>query len=274
MTSVELAPLSKTGLRLPSPLMTAVGCFGPHIDYHGLADVESLGAVVIGPLTARPRRGASPPRAVRVPGGVLLHSGLANPGIAASVRQYGRAWRRSAVPVIAHVATIDVHDTTTCCERLNDVPGIAGVELGFADSTTIEEMDDFIAAARVCCTLPLIARLPLFRAQEICTLIAACGVDAFTVAAPPRGSAWDPSSGRLITGRLYGHFVQPLALHAVHAVLDQVTVPVIGCGGIFETQDALDLLRAGAAAVQVDAAVWHSPWSVSEIARGVAAATG
>ena len=76
--AIELAPNHKTGMTLANPVMPAAGCFGFGTEFADLLDITGLGAIVVGPFTARPRRGAEPPRAVPLADGVLVHTALAN----------------------------------------------------------------------------------------------------------------------------------------------------------------------------------------------------
>jgi len=277
VASIELAPNHKIGLLLANPVMPAAGCYGLGTEYSRLAEVEMLGAVIVGPITARSRRGAEPPRTLSIPGGALLHTGLANRGAAAIVRRYARAWASSPVPVIAHVAGTTPDETASCCERLSAVDSVAGIELGLPDTLTqssepADFLDDaaaIIRAARAAARQPLIVRLPLNWAGALCESAVDAGADALTVAAPPRGSAWHEHGGRFITGRLYGPFVLPLALHALRRVAGLVSVPLIGCGGIHSTKDALAFLRAGAVAIQVGGAIWRDPTCLARIARSL-----
>ncbi len=272
--AVDLAPGHKTGLTLANPVMPAAGCFGFGSEYAGLVNVRALGAIVVGPVTARPRRGAEPPRAVPLPlvsggvRGVLIHAGLANPGIAAAVRTHARAWARSPVPVIVHVAGTSPDEAVACCRRLSSVEAVSGIELGLPATADFYEVEAIIHAARDESRPPLIVRLPLASAGTLCEVAVDAGADALTVAAPPRGTMW--YSGRFVTGRLYGPFVLPLALHAVRRVAELATVPIIGCGGIHSAEDGAAFLRAGAKAIQVGGALWHDPSSVAHIARSLA----
>ena len=291
MTSIDLAPNHKAGLTLANPVMPAAGCFGLGTEYARLVEVETLGAVVVGPVTAAPRRGAAPPRTLPVPGGVLLHTGLDNPGIAAVLRRQARAWARLPVPVIVHVAATSSDETAACCRRLSGVEAIAGIELGLPDTANgwrawlrgraedmpESEVSEFLAdvsatiqAAHAAASQPLIVRLPLAWADAVCEAAVESGADALTVAAPPRGAAWHEPSGRFISGRLYGPFVLPLALCALRRVAELVPVPIIGCGGIHSAGDALAFLRAGAAAIQVGGALWRDPACIARIARSLA----
>lgn len=297
--TIELAPNHKTGLALANPVMPAVGCFGFGTEYARLVKTEALGAVVVGPVTAGPRRGASPPRIAPTPGGVLLHTGLANPGIGAAIRRYARAWSRSPVPVIVHVAGTSPDEAASCCHRLASVETVAGIELGLPDTTgssaepsgqaagrgLAKALDDALAiiqAAHAAARQPLIVRLPLVGASSLCEAAVEAGASALTIAAPPRGTVWLSAStapdgvlskpmwresrGRFITGRLYSPSVLPLALRSIRQVAALVSVPLIGCGGIYSAADAQAFLHAGATAVQVGAAVWRDPSCLARIA--------
>jgi len=265
--TIDLAPNHKAGLVLANPVMPAAGCFGLGTEYARLVEVEALGALVVGPLTAHPRRGAESPRLVPTPGGVLLHTGLANPGLSAVLRRYARVWARSPVPVIVHVAGTAPDEVASCCRRLAGLETIAGLELGLPDTGDPDEATAIIQAAHASAGQPLIVRLPLVWADALCQAAVEAGADALTVAAPPRGTAWYAPGNHFITGRLYGPFVLPLALRALRRVAALVSVPLVGCGGIHTVEDAQAFLRAGAAAVQIDGAVWRDPACLAHVAR-------
>ena len=274
---VQLAPNHKAGLALQNAVMPAAGCFGLGTEYGRLVDAEALGAIVVGPVTAQPRRGANPPRTMPIPGGVLLHTGLANPGVATVVRRYARRWARCPVPVIVHVAGTSPEEAAACCRRLSGVETVSGIELGLPDtasssigSTGVDPLDDAIAIIQAACanaSQPFIVRLPLVDAPALCEAAVEAGADALTVAAPPRGTTWHASEGRFVTGRLYGPFVLPLALRALRLVAELVPVPLIGCGGIHDVEDATAFLQAGATAIQVSGGLWHDPACLARIAR-------
>ncbi len=269
MSAVELAPEHKVGLTLPNPVLPAAGCFGFGQEYAGLVELEALGGVVFGPVTHRPRRGSEPPRLVPFAGGVLVHTGLANPGAGALVRRARRAWGRIPVPIIVHVVATAPDEVSACCEQLGALEQVAGLELGIADDATPEEVAQLIGAARAGAGQPLLARLPLHSAGLLCGPAVEAGASALTIGAAPRGTLYDAGSGAFVTGRLYGPLVLGLALRALRQVRKAMAVPLIGCGGIHSIEDARALLRAGAVAVQVDSALWRDPGSLSAMARAL-----
>lgn len=266
--TIELGPDHKTGLQLASPVMTAAGCYGLGSEYQGLVDVRALGAVVVGPVTMHPRTGAPPPRAIPLRGGILLHTGLANPGLRKVLQRESRAWARSPVPVILHLAATTPGEVTVACRLLDDTGAIAALELGLSDTTEPGEAMALVrAAAAAYGRGPLLVRLPLDSARRLAAVAVEAGAHALTVAAPPRGTALH--AGRPVTGRLYGRFVHPLALRALRQMREEVRVPLIGCGGIYAPEDALAFLHAGALAVQLDGVIWQDPSSAARIAREV-----
>ena len=271
MSAVELAPEHKVGLTLPNPCMPAAGCYGFGQEYSGLVEEGALGAVVFGPVTARPHRGSEPPRLVEIPGGVLVHTGLANPGAATLARRARRVWGRLTVPVIVHIVATSPDEVATCCGQLSALDMVAGFELGLADDATPQEATQLVAAARTRAGQPLLVRLPLHSAEGLCRAAVEAGASALTVGAAPRGTLVPAASSGFITGRLYGPFVLPLALRALRRVRRAVEVPLVGCGGIHTIEDARAFLRAGAAAIQVDSALWRDPSSLAHIARALAA---
>ena len=261
---------SKSDLSLRNPLLVAAGCYGLGTEYRGLLAVERLGAVIVGPVTMRARPGAAPPRAVPLPGGLLLHTGLDNPGLSVVLRRFARAWARIPTAVIFHLAATTPGEVAAAGLRLSGVDALVAVELGLPDGADPDEVAALVGAARSALTLPLLVRLPLSSAVWLAEAAVEGGADALTVGAPPRGTA--VHEGRFVTGRLYGPLVHPLALRALRQVAGSVKVPLIGCGGVYSTADARAFLQAGAVAVQVDAALWRDPAGVGRMAQELAAA--
>lgn len=267
--NIELAPLHVTGLQIANPIMVSAGCYGLGTEYRGLVELDMLGAIVVGPVTMRARRGTGRPRSLPITGGVLLHTGLANPGLPATLKRYTRAWAGSPVPVILHIAATTPEETATACERVDGVAAVAAIELGLASHISPSEATTLVsAAAESYGNGPLVVRLPLENAVQLAEHVVKGGAHTLTIGAPPRGTA--QYRGQWITGRLYGPFVLPFALRALREVVDRVTVPLIACGGVYEHSGAIALLEAGASAIQIDGALWKDPSTPMRIAQSIA----
>ncbi|CAG1012097.1 dihydroorotate dehydrogenase (NAD+) catalytic subunit [Anaerolineae bacterium] len=257
----------KQTLTLHNPVMGASGAFGFGGEYAKLVELDLLGAWVTNPISLNPRRPASGTRIIPLDSGVLVHTGLPNPGLYKAFRQYGTRWKNSPVPVIVHLIGTSPEEISECAIILEGHEEIAAIEIGLNDSAAYREVRAIVGAARSKTQLPILVQLPLASAPLVALPAFEAGADALVIAAPPRGTARDPLTGRLIGGRLYGPPVKAQALRATGLIASQVKAPIIGCGGIHSPDDARDYLEAGAAAVQIDSVVWVRPALVSLIAR-------
>ena len=266
---IELTRSGKNPLAIENPVMPAAGTFGfDGAAYRDLLDLAKLGAIVTNPITWGPRRVARGTRVVPLPAGVLVHTGLPNPGMKRTIARYRARWARSLAPVIVHVVATSPAEVALCAAALESCEGVVGIELGLHDQATPDDIAAIVGAASES-TLPALVRVPLYSAVESARAAAEAGAGGLVVAAPPRGTARDPESGQLVGGRVYGPWLKAQALRAVGQIARLVDAPVIGCGGIHSPDDARDFLEAGAVAVQVDTATWVQPRLLEVIARNL-----
>lgn len=265
--TIEITRPGKTALEVTTPVMTAAGTFGYGEVYRDFINIDKLGAIVTSPITYDAWNPATGTRVVPLDAGVLMHTGLPNPGLNKALRRYRNLWKLLPVPVVLHlVATTEDHIRKSAA-RLDEEDAIAAIELGLNDDISWEEAEAFISAAVSRTDKPVLARLPPSDAYEIAEAADGAGAGALVVTGPPRGTARDPFSGQLVTGRIYGPLVKPVVLHMVGRIARRVEAPVIGAGGIHTAQDARDFLDAGAVAVQVDSVTWIQPKMLETIAR-------
>jgi dihydroorotate dehydrogenase (NAD+) catalytic subunit len=247
-------------LTFDPPWMNAAGSLGFAPDRHGPVDLARLGAFVSHPISLEKRSPAHGARYLAYPGGFLLHTGYPNPGLRTAIRRYGDQWGRSPVPVLVHLLCQHVEELSQAVQRLEGLPGVAGIELGLPPEIEAGQAKALAQAAAG--ELPVIVRLPLERAVELAAALTKNDLQTESLAAfslgPPRGLLPTPDGG-LGRGRLYGPGVFPLALATVKA-LSAFGVPVIGAGGVYRMEQAEAMLRAGAAAVQLDAVLWRGGW--------------
>lgn len=266
--TIEITRPGKQSLILDTPVMNAAGILANGDVYRGLIQIEKLGALVTNPVTYQPWHPATGTRVIPLDAGVLVHTGLPNRGISKTLAEYRTAWDKLPVPIILHVVATTVEHVTKCAARIDAEHCIDAIELGLSDDLGWETAVDLVSAAVKRMEKPVLVRLPLQDAYELAQPVADAGADALVVSAPPRGTARDPYSGRLMPGRIYGPLVKPMVLRVVGQLAGRIDdVPIIGAGGIHNPQDARDYLEAGAVAVQVDSVTWVEPKMLEIIAR-------
>lgn len=266
--AIEITRPGKYSLIVSSPVMPAAGTFGFGDSYRALLDYEKLGAIVTNPATIEPWRPAVGTRIIPLDAGVLVHTGLPNPGLEKVISQNRRVWEKLPVPVILHLVGVSTRQVKQAITMIDDIDEIAAVELGLNDDIDRNAAVDLVTeAARM--EKPLLARLPFYQCHQLAQPVADAGADALVLTAPPRGSARDPHSGRLVSGRVYGPLIKPMVLRMVGRLRRQLPgeLPLIASGGIHSPQDARDYIDAGAIAVQVDTATWAQPKMLERIAR-------
>jgi dihydroorotate dehydrogenase (NAD+) catalytic subunit len=265
--AIRITRHAKNSLIVESPVMNAAGTLGFGDEYRDLFDLNALGAFVTNPMTFAPRHPANGTRVVPLSGGVLVHTGLPNPGISKVVEQHRAAWQRLSIPVIAHVVINAVEEVQKSISILERESVIAAIEFGLNDEINPAETEWYIRAALDQMEKPLLVRLPFSANLDHFAAAIDAGASALVVCAAPRGTARD-QAGQLVAGRVYGPLVKPIILRMVGQLVRRFPrTPIIGAGGIHSQQDARDYIEAGAVAVQVDSATWVMPTLLEEIAR-------
>jgi dihydroorotate dehydrogenase (NAD+) catalytic subunit len=240
-------------LDLATPWMNAAGTsgFAPPERWDWS---EPAGAWVTNPLSLGPRSPAESRAAVSFPGGALLHSGLPNPGLKAVLRRYGERWARSSLPAWVHVFGRNPDEIHQLVLRLEDVDGVAAIELGISEELPGNEALQQVDAALG--ELPLVVSLPFQRAgEDWLGKLAGLGASAITLAGP-RGVMPGPG-GKLVSGRLYGPALLPQVMAAVQSLTKRLRLPVIAGAGVYQVEDGNTLLKAGAWGIQIDMVLWN-----------------
>ncbi len=279
--NVTIAP--RTGLTLKNPVMTASGTFGYGTEFASREDVSGLGAIVCKGTTREPRSGHAPIRMTETAAGMLNAIGLQNIGIEAVIREHAPRWATLDVPFLVNVSGTSIEDYTHIVSRLNHVPGVGGVELniscpnvreggvmfGSRPSTAAAVTD----AVRSVTDLPLLVKLTpnVADIRSIAAAVESAGADAVCVANTVYGLAIDiqrrePTLAN-VTGGLSGPAIKPYALYLVYQVAQEVSIPVIGVGGIMTATDVLEFLMAGATAVELGTALLLDPTCWRRIIR-------
>ncbi len=243
--------LSTSELEITPGWMNAAGMLGfypPLLDKRWQPPV----AFVTNPISAHHRNPAESRGVVRFEGGLLFHSGWPNPGLRRVLKEYAARWARSVVPVWVHLIAEDAAETRAMVRRLENVEGVRAVELSLSPAAELSDPLAVITAARG--ELPLIVQVGVDQIHAPWVQAAAhSGIQALSLGAP-RGKLLN-LKGDLAEGRIYGPAIYPFALKALENALAW-DCPVIAGGGIFSSEQAETALRLGAAAVQVDIALW------------------
>lgn len=272
------------GVVLQSPVVAAAGCLRSLRDVHGLLDVRKLGAIVTETLTAAPMQGRLGPRAVETPGGLITDTGYQNPGVEGFVERELPLLVRSGVPVIASIAGESVETVIRAANGLAGSTGVVALELDLSFPST--EHGGGIPAARGDHAAELIgavvrmSRLPVFAklcadVSDIVDVARAChaaGAHGFTLIQGVRGMGMVAQGDSVVPlrGRLSGPSIRPMAIRAIGDVADALPdTPIFGCGGVSDGPTAIELMRAGAWAVQVGTAMLIDPEAPVDIAKAI-----
>ncbi len=246
--------ISRQDLTLGSPWMNAAGTLGfrPARANQPWPWPVEAGAFVTNPISLRRRTPAEERALLRYPGGFLLHTGLPNPGMRAALNEYGQRWARSQTPVWVRLLAQSPDEVARMVEMLEGQEGVTALELGIPPGSTAQDALGLVAATGV--ELPVVVNVPVTEAgAEWLMELPYTGASAISLSGP-RGALPGPN-GRLVTGRLYGPALFPLALAGVRAA-QKTGLPVIAGCGVYRLEDGEALLAAGAWAVQVDTALW------------------
>lgn len=270
------------GLTLKNPIMPASGTFGFAHEFADLYDLNLLGAIVTKGTTEQPRYGNPLPRIAECESGMLNAVGLQNPGVRAVAETELPALRKVYTgPVIANVCGFSVKEYTAVAEILAAREEVAALEINISCPNVhcggMSFGTDPKAAAEVTRAVRAVTHKPVFmkltpNVTDITEIARACadaGADGLSLINTLLGMRIDLKTRRPllanVTGGLSGGAVFPVALRAVWQVSRAVRVPVIGIGGISTAEQVIEMLLAGASAVQVGAANLRDPWACRNI---------
>src|SRR5688572_13593696 len=200
--ATEITRPGKNSLVIETPVMPAAGTVGFGDVYRELIQFEKLGALVTNPVTYAPWSPATGTRVVPLDAGMLVHTGLPNPGLSKIMAKYRGLWSSLPLPVIIHLVASSVEHVRKSASRIDAENAVDAIELGLNDDMTWKEAEELVKAAVNATEKPVLARLQLQDAYEIAQAVSEAGAAALVVAAPPRGTARDPLTGRLVSGRV------------------------------------------------------------------------
>jgi dihydroorotate dehydrogenase (NAD+) catalytic subunit len=271
--SIDLS-VSLGRLQVANPILVASGTFGYAREMAGLVDLRRLGGIIPKTVTQEPRRGNAPWRTIETPSGMLNSIGLDNDGLEFFASHHIPYLVGLGVPIIVSIAGRTHEEFIAMAARLEDVPGVAAIELNIScpnvshgvDFGTDPEMcRRLVAGARAASSRPILAKLTPNVADIAAVARGAAdgGADAISLINTCLGMAIDWQRRRPLLGSgmggLSGPAIKPIALRAVYQVARAVTTPVVGIGGIATIDDVMEFIVAGASAVQIGTANFYRP---------------
>lgn len=274
------------GVTFQNPVLTASGTFGSGEEYSQFVDLNCLGGVVTKGVANVPWQGNPAPRVAEVYGGMLNAIGLQNPGIDVFIKRDLPFLKQFQTKVIVNVCGRSESDYLEVVERLNDQP-VDMLEIniscpnvkagGIAFGQKPEMAEAITRAVKKVAKQPVIMKLSpnVTDIAEMARAVEAGGADGVSLINTLTGMKIDVSRKTFAianqTGGMSGPCVKPVAVRMVYQVANAVKIPVLGMGGIENTEDALEFLMAGATMIAVGTANFYNPRTTVEIVDGLEA---
>ena len=270
------------GIELDNPVIPASGTFGFGQEFHELYDINCLGSFSFKGTTREPRFGNPCPRIAECPSGMLNAVGLQNPGvdhvIAHELPELRKIFHK---PVMANISGFSVDEYVEVCEKLDKEEGIGWLEVniscpnvhggGMSFGTDPKAAAEVTKAVRAVTKKPIIIKLSP-NVTDIVAIAKACegeGADGVSLINTLMGMRLNLRTRKPIIANLTGGYsgpaVFPVAVRMVYQVSKAVKIPVVGMGGVSSAKDVIEMMMAGATAVEVGAANLVDPFASKKI---------
>lgn len=272
------------GVEFKNPVITASGTFGFGREYSEFYPLREIGGLSCKGITLKPRMGNPPPRIAETPSGILNAVGLQNPGVDHFIEQDLPWLKEQETVVIANIAGNTPEEYAQMAEKLSEssvdmiemnisCPNVkhGGVQFG----TACQSVGAITREVRAHCKKPLMVKLSpnVSDIAEIARAAESEGADALSLINTLTGMRIDINTRRPIirnnTGGLSGPAVFPVAVRMVWQTAGAVKIPVVGMGGISTWRDAVEMMLAGASAIQVGTALFSDPYAPLKIKEGL-----
>lgn len=276
--------VSIAGVELKNPITVASGTFGSGMEYDEFVDLNLLGAVTTKGVANVPWPGNPTPRVAETYGGMMNAIGLQNPGIDTFVKRDIPFLKEKDTKIIVNVCGKSTEDYLDVVERLGDEP-VDLLEInvscpnvkegGIAFGQDPKALYDITKAIKAKAKQPIIMKLSpnVTDITEMAKATEAAGSDALSLINTLTGMKIDVKRRTFAvankTAGVSGPAIHPIAVRMVYQVANAVKLPIIGMGGVMNTEDALEMIMAGATAVAVGTANFHNPYATVEIIKGI-----
>ncbi len=273
-----------SGLELKNPLIPASGTFGYGFEFSDIYDLNILGSFSIKGTTLNPRSGNPLPRICETTGGLLNSVGLENPGVDKVCLQYfPKLGQIYSGKVFANVSGFSLEEYQKCAARFDkeDIVGIIELNIscpnvhggGMSFGRDIDSAVSVLSAVKSVCKKPVYVKCtPQCKdLVKMCKALEENGADGLVLLNTYLGMRIDIKTGKPIlknvTGGLSGPCVFPMALEAIYKVAKEVNIPIVGCGGVNSGADVIEMMMAGASAVEVGSANLKEPLAMVRILK-------
>ena len=281
--------VSLCGIPLDNPVIPASGTFGYGYEFAQLYDINHLGTFSFKGTTREPRFGNPTPRIAECTGGMINAVGLQNPGVEAVIsRELPRLAQCFRKPVMANVSGFSVEDYAYTCQKLDAQPQVGWLEVnvscpnvhggGMSFGTQPEAAAEVTRAVKAVTKKPVIIKLSP-NVTDIVSIARACedaGADGISLINTMLGMRIDLKRKKPVIANTMGGFsgpaIFPVAVRMVYQVSQAVSIPVVGMGGVQSAEDVLEMMLAGATAVEVGAANLVNPFASLDIVNELPAA--
>ena len=277
------------GIEIDNPIIPASGTFGYGKEFNELYDINILGSFSFKGTTKDPRFGNATPRIAETEGGMLNSVGLQNPGVDKVISEELPELKKFFhKPVMANVSGFAVEDYAYTCERLDAEEQVGWLEVniscpnvhggGMSFGTNAKNAAEVTKAVKKVTTKPVIIKLTpnVTDIAEIAKAVEDAGADGVSLINTLSGMRINMAKRKPllanVTGGLSGPCTFPVALRCVYQVYNAVKIPIVGMGGVSSAEDVIEMMMAGATAVQVGAANLVDPFACKTIIEELPAA--
>ena len=270
------------GIEIDNPIIPASGTFGFGYEFAELYDINILGTFSFKGTTKEPRFGNPTPRIAECTAGMINSVGLQNPGVEKVIsEELPKLKKVFSKPVMANVSGFSVEEYAYTCEKLNDCEQVGWIEVnvscpnvhngGMSFGTSPDAVSKVVKVVKKVTTKPVIIKLSP-NVTDIVSIAKACeeaGADGISLINTLLGMRIDIKRRKPVIANKMGGFsgdaIFPVAVRMVYQVYEAVSIPIIGMGGISSAKDVIEMMMAGATAVQVGAANLINPFACKEI---------
>ena len=270
------------GLTLDNPVIPASGTFGYGYEFAELYDINCLGTFSFKGTTKDPRFGNPTPRIAECPDGMINAVGLQNPGvekvIAEELPKLKQCFHK---PVMANISGFSVEDYVYTCEKLDKEEQVGWLEVniscpnvhggGMAFGTCPEAAAEVTKAVKAVTTKPVVVKLSpnVTSITDIAAAVEEAGADSISLINTLLGMRIDMRTKKPVIankmGGFSGHAILPVALRMVYQVYETVKIPIVGIGGVSTAEEVIEMMLAGATAVEIGAANLVDPFVCRDI---------